>query len=377
MSHDNDSVDFLIAGNGLLRKQIRSIIEAIMPSPGVADAEWRGFVRQEGGPLVFAKKLVGDDNVSLLRSWLKRQRNEVQDTDFEGRLGLLPAIVYGQVNNLIAKREQDCKANGLSEAFKAVFETSVARKCYGADAEANLQPDYDRMSEYTDVGPKNRGLYLGRFRLDYFRKGIRPNGLVQNESGSTRQWVIDIRHSADYNNPSIFTPVAKLGLGMKVYDLDSIKEFVNRFYNSPERLIWRKVGYGPKERWSVWLASPKSGWIWSPLTYRSSRKVDLMAKGFQKYTRKVYKKDDRWISSRKSGEDTLMVTVYQTVTVEVNHPSKLLPELSHTRGEDVFSEAYSEQRKLVKVVKESVMSLQEWGQCIKLLMQRGWTSTEV
>jgi hypothetical protein len=137
------------------------------------------------------------------------------------------------------------------------------------------------------------------------------------------------------------------------------------------------VGYGPKERWSVWMASPKSGWIWSPLTYRSSRKVDLMGKGFQKYTRKVYKKDDRWISARKSGEDTLMVTVYQTVTVEVNHPSRLLSELSHTRGEDVFSEAYSEQRKLVKVVKESVMSLQEWGQCIKLLKQRGWTCTEV
>jgi hypothetical protein len=377
MENDNNNVDLLIAGQGLLRKQIRSVIEMISPCQGLPLQDWVSFVRLHGGPLMFAKKVAGDDNVSLLRAWLKRQREQVVGSDFEGRLGLLPAIVYGQVNNLIAAREQDAKTNGLSEAFKAVFETSVARKCYGADAEKHLQPDFDRMSEYTDVGPKNRGLYLGRFRLDYFRKGIRPNGLVQVDSGSTRQWVIDIRHSADFDKPNVFTPVAKLGIGMKAYDLDSIKEFVNRFYNSPERLIWRKVGYGPKERWSVWMASPKSGWIWSPLTYRSSRKVDLMAKGFQKYTRKVYKKDDRWISARKSGEDTLMVTVYQTVTVEVNHPSRLLSELSHTRGEDVFSEAYSEQRKLVKVVKESVMSLQEWGQCIKLLKQRGWTCTEV
>lgn len=334
MSYDNNvDLSLLVGGAGLLRKQIRSIIESILPCPGVPEQDWVSFVRNQGGPLLFAKKVVGDDNVTLLRSWLKRQREEVQDTDFEGAFGRLPAVVYGQVNNLIALREQDCKSNGLSEAFRAVFETSVARKCYGADAEKHLQPDYDRMEEYSEIGPKNRGLYLGRFRLDYFRKGIRPNGLVQLDSGSTRHWVIDIRHSADFDKPNVFTPVAKLGIGMKAYDLDSIKEFVNRFYNSPERLIWRKVGYGAKQRWSVWMASPKSGWIWAPLSHKSSRKVDLMAKGFQKYTRKVYKKGDRWISARLLARDTvhkdgswreglLLVTVGKVIEATFSHPAK-------------------------------------------------------
>lgn len=378
MSHDNNvDLSLLVGGAGLLRKQIRSIIESILPCPGVPEQDWVTFVRKVGGPLVFAKLVAGDDNVSLLRAWLKRQRNEVQDTDFEGRLGLLPAIVYGQVNNLIAKREQDCKTNGLSQAFMAVFETSVARKCYGADAEKHLQLDFDRMSEYTDVGPKNRGLYLGRFKVDYFRKGKCPSGLVQCESGSIREWVIDIRHSADFNNPNVFTPVSKLGIGMKAYDLDSIKEFINRFYNEPARLIWRKVGYGPKQRWSVWMASPKSGFIWAPLTYRSSRKVDLLSGGYSKYTRKVYKKGDRWISARKSGDNALKVTVFKAVVEEVTILSKLLPELSHTRGEDVFSEAVTEKRKLIRVLKEAVITPQEWGQTIRNLIKQGWTSHEV
>lgn len=459
MLNDNNNVDssLLVAGAGILRKQVRSVIEMLLPVPGVPlfiersfellerkhgfvlsfvpqtmEYDWVGLVRKHGGPLLFAKKVAGDDNVALLRSWLKRQRKQVLDTDFEGKLGLLPAIVYGQVNNLIAAREQEAKTNGLSEAFKVEFEASIARKPYGADADKHLQPDWDRMSEYTDVGPKNRGLYLGRFKVDYFRKGKRPSGLVQSEVGSTREWVIDIRHSADFNNPSIFTPVSKLGIGMAVYDLDSIKEFINRFYNEPARLIWRKVGYGPKQRWSVWMASPKSGFIWAPLTYRSSRKVDLMAGGYSKYTRKVYKKDDRWISARKSGDNTLKVTVYQAVIKEVTLPSKLLRVVSQdttpfcspakpegsfpipvipvtkirkveecpgcmavgctgsanklmkvekakiSKAEDrVFSEAVTEKRKLIRVLKEAVMTPQEWGQTIRNLINQGWTAHEV
>jgi hypothetical protein len=431
MSNDNNNVDLslLVGGAGLLRKQIRSIIESILPCPGVSEQEWRGFVRQAGGPLVFAKKVVGDDNVSLLRSWLKRQRNEVEHTDFEGRLGLLPAIVYGQVNNLIAAREQDARPNGLSEAFKAIFEAQIARKGYGADAEKHLQPDFDRMVEYTDAAPKNRGLYLGRFCVDFFRKGKRPSGLIQVDSGSIRGWVLDIRHSADFNNPSIFTPVTKLGIGMAIYERDSVKEFIDRFYNEPARLIWRKIGYGAKQRWSVWMSSPKSGWIWSPLTYRSSRKVDRMAGGFQAYTRKVYVKGDRWISARKSGEDTLKVTVYQSVILDFHHQPKLLREVSQDttpfgspatpagpfpspvipvtktrkvkecpgcmavgctgsakpskakspkkREELVFSEAVMEKRKLIQVFKEVLMSPQEWGQTIKQLIANGWTCHEI
>ena len=379
MLNDNNNVDLslLVGGAGLLRKQIRSIIESILPCPGVPEQDWVSFVRNQGGPLVFAKKVVGDDNVSLLRAWLKRQRNEVQDTDFEGRLGLLPAIVYGQVNNLIAKREQDCKTNGLSQAFMAVFETSVARKAYGADAESHLQPDFDRMVEYTDAAPKNRGLYLGRFCVDFFRKGKRPSGLVQVDSGSIRGWVLDIRHSADFNNPSIFTPVTKLGIGMMVYEMGSVKEFIDRFYNEPARLIWRKIGYGAKKRWSVWMASPKSGWIWSPLTYRSSRKVDRLVEGNGKYARKVYVKGDRWISARKSGEDALKVTVFKAVVEEVTIPSKLLPELSHARGEDVFSEPVIEKRKLIRVLKEAIMTPQEWGKKVKELIANGWICQEI
>lgn len=427
MSNDSNNADF-VGGPGLLRTQIRSIIDMILPCPGVSQQEWRGFVRQVGGPLLFARLVAGDDNVALLRKWLKRQRDQVVGTDFEGKLGLLPAIVYGQVNNLIAAREQEAKTNGLSEAFKAVFETSVARKCYGADAEKHLQPDFDRMVEYTDAAPKNRGLYLGRFKLDHFRKGKRPSGLVQCESGSTRQWVIDIRHSADFNNPYVFTPVSKLGIGMKVYDMDSVKEFIDRFYNEPARLIWRKIGYGAKQRWSVWMASSKLGWIWAPLTYRSSRKVDRMAGGFQAYTRKVYVKGDRWISARKSG-DNLKVTVCQTVIVDFYHQPKLLREVSQDTApfcspatpagpfpspaipvtktrkvkecpgcmavgctgsakaskakspkkldEFVFSQPVTEKRKLIRVLKETVMSPQEWGQTIRKLIANGWTNNEV
>lgn len=379
MLNDNNNVDssLLVAGAGILRKQVRSVIEMILPCSGVPLQDWVTFVRKVGGPLVFAKLVAGDDNVSLLRAWLKRQRQQVNNTDYEGKLGFLPAIVYGQVNNLIAAREADAKDNGLSDAFKAVFETSIARKAYGADAESHLQPDFDRMVEYTDAAPKNRGLYLGRFCVDFFRKGKRPSGLVQVDSGSIRGWVLDIRHSADFNNPSIFTPVTKLGIGMMVYEMGSVKEFIDRFYNEPSRLIWRKIGYGAKKRWSVWMPSPKSGWIWSPLTYRSSRKVDRLVDGNGKYARKVYVKGDRWISARKSGEDALKVTVYQAVIKEVTIPSKLLPELSYARGEDVFSEPCVEKRKVIKKLKEAVMVPQEWGKKVKELIANGWICQEI
>jgi len=224
MFDNENSVDssLLVGGAGLLRKRIRTIVEAISPvpgiplviersfrfvqkrshnnvrffAPGVMELDWQTFVRKHGGPLPFARNIVGEEDLSLLRSWLKRQRSEARheglQTDFYGKFATISSIVYGRVADLIVKRETDAKPNGLSEAFKAVFETTIARKAYGADAESHLQPDWDRMSEYTDVGSRTRGLYLGRMFLDPGNSYHQKAAKASNSQHMLGRWVLDI-----------------------------------------------------------------------------------------------------------------------------------------------------------------------------------------
>lgn len=332
MNNDNVEFPLFTAAEGLLRKQIRTIVEAISPVPGVPlviertfqtvekrrydgilffapgamQFDWVTFVRKHGGPLLFAKKVVGDENVALLRSWLKRQRSEARheglQTDFYGKFASIAAIVYGKLSHLICQREADAKPNGLSDRFRWSFEAAIARKPYGPE-EGHLQPDWDGINQYSNLASPTKGMYLGRMYLDPSNPFHSRAAKATNSQHMLGRWVIDIRYSGWYLKKvaksqldevlagleKSFVPVALLGKGYLIYDQAELAQFQDRFYNRPGELIWRQVGTGKARRWSVWYQTSK-GWLWAPLTHNSSRRINPPK--YEKKVKVAYKKGD-------------------------------------------------------------------------------------
>jgi hypothetical protein len=308
------------------------------------------------------------------------------------------------------------------------FHAAVNQEAHGLYSSFNeeaLEVDWDQVREYSDGPSKSKGLYLGRFCVNPFYKKGPSKNLTQRDSGSIRQWVIDIRFSADYENPNRFTPICKLGLGMMAYELKSIKDFINSFYQSPERLKWRKVGTGKKQRWSVWAPAYKdgrqTGWLWSPLTYKSSNKVDWKSGGkrFEKKPRTILqspdglaqisaRKADWWIqgtavlrakierthkelSTKLSGAWVLKggrvermpeQDYYQLLFQESVEHDKLccqLPDLqealaqAHARGPDLLVTLFKRDPKgRWTIHKDAIRSIEEWGSTVSSLLKQGW-----
>lgn len=320
------------------------------------------------------------------------------------------------------------------------FHAAVNQEAHGLYSSFNeeaLEVDWDQVREYSDGPSKSKGLYLGRFCVNPFYKKGPSKNLTQVESGSIRQWVVDIRFSVDYDKPNRFTPVCKMAVGMMAYELKSVKDFINTFYQAPERLKWRKVGFGKKQRWSVWAPAYKdgkqTGWLWSPLTYKSSKKVDWKSGGkrFEKKPRTILespdgrvqmsaRKADWWIQSTavlkgkiEKIEKELSATLWDAwrckgypgwhldnddgpgempspwdevpsdfCQQEEEHRDRLRRQLSaleralaeaQARGPDLLVTLFKRDSKgRWTIHKDALRSIQEWGSTVSSLLKQGW-----
>jgi len=92
---------------------------------------FKNFVRSLGGPLKFANHILGEDEVSFLRKHLRTVRKQDPDNN-------LPSFV-----ELVMGAKPTFAADGPSAAFKAVFETEVARKAYVPTVEGREVPAFE------------------------------------------------------------------------------------------------------------------------------------------------------------------------------------------------------------------------------------------
>ncbi len=183
--------------------------------------------------------------------------------------------------------------------------------------------------------------------------------LRQNETSSGPLWVPDIRLSAvsedggwDETPFKHITAVAKWYL---MQEHTTVKEFIHRFYNQPKRLFWKKVGYGEKTRWACGMLTPKGQYIWSPVSYPSSKKMDWYFENegkswTPKKRRAIYVRDNHgdWVIQfgkqgdkirvikMKQNEATGLFEIWKEIDMEWQEWGKLKKQLIKMGGRDAY-----------------------------------------
>jgi hypothetical protein len=115
-------------------QRIRSAMDSLRAPTFNDEADalvFKNFVRGLGGPLKFANHILGEDEVSFLRKHLRTVRKADPDN-------ALPSFV-----ELVMGVKPTFATDGPSAAFKAVFETEVARKAYVQTVEGREVPSYE------------------------------------------------------------------------------------------------------------------------------------------------------------------------------------------------------------------------------------------
>tara|TARA_R110002074_G_scaffold402324_1_gene607003 strand:- start:42434 stop:43654 length:1221 start_codon:yes stop_codon:yes gene_type:complete len=120
-------------------------------------------------------------------------------------------------------------------------------------------------------------IFMGMFRVGQRSDG--SHGLKQLETSSGKDWVLDIRVSKEmgglpFHHITEYASIPEMGAWSEMEDNQVVKELINRFYNNPSSLTWKKVGTGSKERWAAGMITPQGSWIWTPLTHPSSKTMD-------------------------------------------------------------------------------------------------------
>jgi len=154
-------------------------------------------------------------------------------------------------------------------------------------------------------------IYMGRFRVGNRTDG--SNGLVQLETSSGKDWVLDIRISKDgigelpFRHITAFAQNRDMSPWSEMEDHPLVRELINRFYNDPSTLTWKKIGTGDKARWAAGMETPKGSWIWTPLTHSSSKTMDYWRENEGKEQERFYCRAIYWnewvIAYKKSKTD--------------------------------------------------------------------------
>ena len=163
-------------------------------------------------------------------------------------------------------------------------------------------------------------IYMGRFRVG--KRSIGNNGLIQLPTSGGQDWVLDIRVSpaielpnksttwnpnGSFKHITMFAKCKQMSPWSEMEDNALVKQLINRFYNDPSSLLWKKTGTKKAERWCAGMATPGGNFIWTPLSHPSSKSFDWWRENEGKkaerfYCRAIY--HGPWvIAYRKSGDD--------------------------------------------------------------------------
>ena len=289
----------------------------------------------------------------------------------------------GEPSNLVTPEGDDGWVSHAKLAFKAAV-TQKAHGLYSSFDEDGLQPDWENINDYSEGRPFTKGWSLGRMYVGRKVKRVLKNNeevvLELTPKGVRSKWVMDIRFSKEAK-PVPFTQVRNLGIGMKVYDSPAVVEFVKKFYQEPERLIWRKDLESTNGRWSVWMPVFKhgimTGWLWAPLSHKSSEHYEQRVNPqprLPKQKRKVLVSPDGKVMmyAKRTGDGMLKVQMEKLTQVKETIRPKLQPYLTEVRGEDVFSDAVTEITNRWMAARSEYRSSYSWGDTIKRLLADGW-----
>jgi len=135
---------------------------------------------------------------------------------------------------------------------------------------------------YVSLGKFREGVWQNKLSKKVTEGGKEVYNLKQSEKGRGVIWRPDLRVGAlvytDLGNPTWretpYSQIVEFGPWRVMEDKPVVKEFIHRFYNEPETLMRRKVGYGPKERWAYGMLTPMGRVLWAPVTYSASKKID-------------------------------------------------------------------------------------------------------
>ena len=197
-------------------------------------------------------------------------------------------------------------------------------------------------------------IYMGRFRIGRVADNA-PKTMKQNETSVGPLWVPDIRLSAvdpdgDGWVDVPFKHITAVGKWYLMQENATVKEFIHRFYNQPKRLFWKKIGYGEKVRWACGMITPRGQYIWSPLAYKSSNKLDW------------YKENEgkSWTPKRK-----------RALYVRDNYGDWVIQYGKQGDFIRVIKMKSNDATGMFEIWKDINMTWQEWGKAKKILLKMG------
>lgn len=200
----------------------------------------------------------------------------------------------------LGQEQWDKDSEPLGTTWGQVVHRAVTnKKAHGElkDPE-NSTPDWHIIQMESDASKKSNWLYMEDKRI-FFPKGIwskvhpagwmkratnKTNRLVQVET-STNEWRQDIRISKTFDAPKgyiEYNHVWKFMPWFQAQDNTVVKEFINRFYNEPQKLFWKKRLLGSGERayqvWTACMRMPKGDLMWCPVSRKSNSLIDWWIK---------------------------------------------------------------------------------------------------
>lgn len=215
--------------------------------------------------------------------------------------------------------------------------------------------DFDvQRTEYDGMPYWWKHIYMGRFRIGRVADNA-PKTMKQNETSAGPLWVPDIRLSAvdpdgDGWADVPFKHITAVGKWYLMQENATVKEFIHRFYNQPKRLFWKKIGYGEKVRWACGMITPRGQYIWSPLAYKSSNKLDW------------YKENEgkSWTPKRK-----------RALYVRDNYGDWVIQYGKQGDFIRVIKMKSNDATGMFEIWKDINMTWQEWGKAKKILLKMG------
>lgn len=192
------------------------------------------------------------------------------------------------------------------------------RRAYGEvdDIEdITTTPDWKEIQRNSEL--QFRPTWWRKVAIGKFNSNVRElHGAYQTESRKAPNWIPDIRVGAEIGGTP-WDRITKYGPWSVMQDNTVVKQFLDLFYNDPRSLVWKKIGYGDKQRWACGMRT-KGPMMWAPVSYRSSSLIDFMhrlesgEKFERKGTRALYWGPDWVIAYRKVGDKILFCRMKQS-----------------------------------------------------------------
>ncbi len=307
-----------------LKRQLREVADKMVRKSEIPDTpECQQWLKGIGGLNKLNETLTGLKMSK--KGWFKRTTKTLKDEGVDvTRMGDYDPDLIGVLG-------LDSATNYSSRAVE-VHRTMLNRRRHG---EKNF--DEDTLPNWaatdSDFDLRFRPNWWKQAAISRFTTNRKPkNGLKQVESVSSkygRSWMLDIRISAKIGDPmegdvwapmgSLYSHLSKYGW-TKMVDEPFVKNLIDRFYNDPSSLTWKKVypnssyNQDVEGRWMCGYQLRTGAWIYLRVSKRFSSLIDFMASPgtAKKYPRYRWVKGSHSVSATKDRASGLLKVICES-----------------------------------------------------------------